>query len=959
MLTLRWLTAVSLLIAGFEVGCTTASAPLVPPSAPVRTPAEATAVFAPEAKIPLDPGVTIGRLANGLTYYVRANAKPENRASLRLVVNAGSLVEDDDQRGLAHFVEHMAFNGTENFAKQELVDYLETIGMRFGADVNAYTNFEETVYMLEVPTDDQEIFANGFQILEDWARGVSFDGEEIDKERGVVIEEWRLRRGARGRINDRQLPVLFHGSRYAERQVIGDKETLESAAHDTLRRFYRDWYRPELMAVVAVGAFDEAEVIRLIEDHFGGLTGPAEPRPRVAFEIPGHEPTLTSIVTDPEATSIGLAVVYKRPAERVSTVGELRQQLIDELYDGMMNSRLRELSLLSDPPYQGAFAGSSALGRSGSSYQLAARVRDGGVERALTTLLTEAKRVVAHGFVASELERAKSNTLRSIERAYEERDKRESVRFAGGYVQHYLEHDALPGIAYLRDLFAAMVPAITLSEVNARSTARISEQNRVILVSGPEKEAAAIPDEQQLLAVFEAVDELAVTPWVDRTRDEPLVAVPPTAGRVVAEHETAELGVTRWTLANGVEVLLKPTDFKNDEVLLSAYSPGGHSLVADEDYVSAVQAAGIVGEMGLGGFDQVELGKKLTGKVVGVAPYIGEISEGLSGGASPQDLETLFQLIYLHFGEPRRDEQAFESYLSTTRGLLENQQAAPSFWFSKAWSRATFGDHPRRQLLTLETMEQVALDSALAAYGSRFADASDFIFTLVGNFELEAIRPLVESWLGGLPATDRDESWRDVEAYAKPTVSRFEVVKGIEPKSSVRLVFHGFTEWSPGAAHLASSLGEVLRIQLRDVLREDLGGVYGVNVYSSISRFPRARYNSGLAFGCDPERTDELLAAALAEIEKLKNEGPTVETVEKVKEIQRRSREKALERNEFWLSALQTQAVNDLPLVDILDFEARLERITVDSIREAAQRYFDSERYVQGILRPELSPPSS
>jgi len=925
----------------------TAQAPLVSPSA---------AELELESAIPTDPEVTIGRLENGLTYYVRANSKPENRAELRLVINAGSIVEDDDQRGLAHFVEHMAFNGTEQFEKQELISYLESVGMRFGADVNAYTSFDETVYMLEVPTDDLELFGTGFQILEEWAHKVTFDDEEIDKERGVVVEEWRLRRGARGRIGDKQLPVIFHGSRYADRIIIGDKETLETAPYEALKRFYKDWYRPDLMAVVAVGTFDEEDVIARIKEHFGRIAPVAEPRERTDYEIPGHAETLTSVVTDPEATSIDVTVGYKRDAEETGTVGDLRESLIDNLYDGLMMARLDELSLLPDPPYQFGYAGSGSLGRSKAMYRLFARVRDGGVLRGLETLLLEARRVEEHGFAASELERARVDTLRSVERAYEERDKRESRGFASSYVQHFLDEDPLPSLAYLVELYNVLIPGVTLEEVNERAAQWLTDENRVIMVSGPEKEAAGVPGEAALLAAFDEAAKVAVTPWVDRTRDEPLVAEAPTPGTVLGEEYIEELGVTRWQLSNGVTMVLKPTDFKNDEIMLSGYSPGGHSLVADEDYRTATQASTIVAEMGLGNFDAIELGKKLTGKVAGARAFIGEISESVSAGASPQDLETMFQLLYLKFTSARRDESAFQSYLTTARGYLENQQASPGFWFGRKWSEVTFGDHPRRQPFMLENLGDLNLDKALEIYTDRFADASDFTFTMVGNFELEGLRPLVERWVASLPATDREETWKDVEAYARPIVSEFRVDRGIEPKSSARVVFHGFTDWSPVASHVASSMADALRIQLREVLREDLGGVYGVRVYSNITRHPRGRYNTGISFGCDPERTGELLSAAFAEVERLKADGPTQETVDKVKEIQRRTRETDLQENGFWLSALHSHQINQLPLTDILEFDDRMDAITVESLRDAARVYLDSARYVQGVLHPAEAP---
>ncbi len=922
----------------------------VPNDSPALAPSIEPAPFALESPIPIDPEVTIGALDNGLTYYIRANPKPENRASLRLIVNAGSTVEDEDQRGLAHFVEHMAFNGTRNFAKQQLVDYLERIGMRFGADVNAFTSFDETVYMLEVPTDDAEILETGFQILEDWAHQISFEGEEIDKERGVVVEEWRLGRGASGRIRDRQIPVTFHGSRYAERLPIGKKEVLEDAPYEALKSFYRDWYRPDLMAIVAVGDFDEADILATIERHFGHLKAAEQPRPKIDFDIPDHVETLTSIVSDPEATAIDVAVGYKRPHEDTETVGDLRQQTIDGLYHGMMNARLGELTQLPDPPYQFGSAGSGSLGRTKAIYQLFARVRDGGVARGLRTLLTEAKRVEQHGLTEAELDRAKTNLLRSVERAYEERDKQESGRYAASYLRHFLDQSPLPSIEYVRDAYNALLPGIALAELNARADQWITENNRVILVSGPDTSEAGLPDEEGLLEIFTEVGELAVTPWIDKTRDEPLVGRRPVPGSIVSVEDFPEVGATLWKLSNGIELLLKSTDFKNDEILLRGYSPGGHSLVPDKDYVTATQAAAIVSEMGLGNFDQIELGKALAGKAAGVRAVIGEISEGVSGGASPKDLETLFQLLYLKFTAPRRDEDAYASYLTTARGRLENQTASPAFWFNEKWNQVTFGDHPRRRLFTLDTVDQLDLDRALEIYRDRFADASDFLFTMVGSFDLDSLRPLVETWLASLPATDRGETWRDVDAYAVPQVTEFEVRKGIEPKSTARLVFFGFTDWSPLDAHMASSLAQALGIRLREVMREDMGGVYGVNVYSNLRRYPRGRYNSGISFSCDPERTAELLAAAFAEIERFKGDGPTQEVVDKVRETQRRNRETSLEQNGFWLAALHLQQVDGLPLAEILEYDRKIEAVSIESLRDAARRYFDSERYTQGVL---------
>ncbi|MEM1245735.1 MAG: insulinase family protein [Acidobacteriota bacterium] len=903
--------------------------------------------------IPFDPSVRRGTLDNGLRYYVRRNVKPESRAELRLVVNVGSLLEDEDQRGLAHFVEHMAFNGTENFEKQELVEYLERIGMRFGPDINAYTSFDETVYMLQIPTDDEQIVAQAFQILEDWAHRVDFEGEEIDKERGVVVEEWRLRRGAGGRIQDKQIPVLYHDSRYARRLPIGQVEVLENAPYDALRRFYEEWYRPDLMAVVAVGDFDEDDIERRIRDHFSKIENPDTPRDRETFDVPGHEETLFSIVQDPEATNISVTVGYKGERSGYETLGDMRNSLIENLYDGLLISRLGELSQKADPPFQYGFATNSSLGRNAAAYRLFAAVRDGGVERGLSTLLTEAKRVEQHGFTASELERAKTDVQRSIERSYEERDKQESGRFASQYVRHFLSGSAQPSIEFVKESMEKILPTVTLDEVNALAGKRITEENRVILVSGPETEAAGIPDEAALLDVFEQAQQVEVTPWVDQTRDAPLVPSVPTAGRVASTETIDELGVTIWTLSNGIKVQVKPTDFKNDEVLLRGTSPGGHSLVDNDDYITAAQASGIVGLMGLGEFSAIELDKALTGKVARAQAFIGALSEGVVGFASPKDLETMMQLVHLNFVAPRRDEEAFQSFLTRTRGFLENQQASPNYWYQKKWIEVANQNHPRRQMLTPEKLEEVELDEALDFYRERFADASDFLFTIVGNVDLAELQPLVETWLGSLPNMGRQEEGQDTGGYAPPEELSFTVEKGLEPKATVRLVFHGDAEWSPGANHVLGSMANVLRMRLREVLREDLGGVYGVGVGGNISIRPVQRYNVSISFGCDPERVDELIAAVRSEIERLQTEGPDQDDIDKTREIQRRGRETAVEQNRFWASVLESVAVNEQDPLDILKYDELVELVTLESVQEAAKKYMQRERSVLGVLLPE------
>jgi zinc protease len=819
--------------------------------------------------------------------------------------------------------------------------------------VNAYTSFDETVYMLQVPTDDPKIMDTAFRILHDWSTAVTFDAAEVEKERGVVVEEWRLGRGAQGRIRDKQFPIVFHGSRYAERLPIGSKEILEKAPVERLRQFYRDWYRPDLTAVVAVGDFDPDRIETLIREQFGRIPKATAAPPRNDFPIPDHAQTLVSVATDPEATGTTVSVEYKRPPVPTGTVGDMRRSLIDSLYHSMMNARLRELGQVADPPYQAAFAGSGSLGRTKSVYRLGARVNNAGVERAVTTLVTEAKRVEEHGFTSTELERAKTIFLRGIERAYEDREKMDSQRFASQLVQHFLEDDPAPSIAYIRDLYNEMIPAITLEEVNARADQWITDTNRVILVSGPDKQEARIPDEKTLLAAFAEADRAAVTPWVDKVRDEPLVAQQPTPGRVVEETSFPEVGVTRWKLSNGAVVLLKPTDFRNEEILMRAWSPGGHSLAPDASYFTASRSSDIVAQMGLGKFDVTELGKALTGKVAFVAPIISELNEGLRGSASPKDIATMFELLYLRFTGPRSDEQAFASYRSRLRGQLENQEAAPSFWFNKRFTEVWTQHHPRRRIQTAADVEKLDMPAALSFYRERFATASDFLFTFVGNFDIAAIRPLVEKWIGGLPSTNRVETWRDVGVRRPAGVQNVTVERGIEPRSSVRIAFHGPAQWSLENAHLIDSLGDVMRIRLREELREDRGGVYGVAVGGSIVRHPREEFAFTISFTADPERVDELVKATMAEVEKMQTAGPSDDHISRVHEMQRRELELALKQNGYWIGEIEYAAANGIDFKEILRDEERIKLVTKESIRDAARRYLDRSRYVLGVLNPE------
>ena len=948
-------------------GCATTQAP-APAAPPEPAPpasdaldAEAAALDAgaaamgTETPLALDPAVRTGVLDNGLTYYVRENREPRDRAELRLVVDAGSVLEDDDQRGLAHLLEHLAFNGTEAFPEQELIQYLESTGMRFGPDVNAYTSFDETVYMLQVPTDSADTFETGLDVLRQWAGAVVITEEEVVKERGVVLEELRLRRGAAGRIRDVQFPVIYQGSRYAERLPIGSEDVLRTVTAERIRDFYDDYYRPDLMAVVVVGDVDGDDVVAMIEDRFGDLENPSDAPARTTYDVPGHQETLVTIATDPELPQGQIQVLLKREPVETRTEADYRRTVKVRLFNAMMNARLDELRQKADPPF--AFGGASVGGglRTVDFASFFAIIPGDGALRGLEALLTEAERVRRFGFTDGELERARAEVLNGLDRALAERDQQPSRAYASALVDYDLEGAPALGVDDRDRLTRLYLPGVTLGEVTAVADELLAEENRVVALALPETEGGAAPTEAEVRAVLAAVEAADLEPYSDDVAAGPLVPAPPAPGRVVEADDLGE-GVTRWTLANGVRVLLKPTDFQNDEVLIWASSPGGSSLLDLDTYRAAQFAASVAGASGAGAFSQTELQKKLAGQTVSVRPFLSERTEGFRGQASPDDLETALQLVYLQMTAPRRDEDAFASTLGQFRTFFSNMSANPQSVFSDTLSVTLANYHPRREPLTMETLDRADLDASVAVLADRFADADDFTFALVGAFEPEAVRPLVETWLGGLPTLDRTDVARDILIDRPEGVVAKTVRRGVEPQARAQIVFHGpLDAYSDEAGAEVQALAQVLETTLRETLREDLGGTYSVRVSGSVDREPRPEYTVSVGFGADPGRVDELVAAVFADVAALKADGPEARLVQNVRERARRELETSLRQNGYWLGALGQVAQYGYTVEEALNRPALLEQTTAASVQAAAREYLDTGRYVQVVLVPEAT----
>ena len=906
-----------------------------------------------DQKIPVDSRITVGRLPNGLRYWIRENREPKNRAELRLVINAGSVLEDEDQLGLAHVVEHMAFNGSTHFPKQKLVDFMQSIGMRFGPDLNAFTGLDETIYLLKIPMDSPEILATSFLILEDWAQGVTFDPKAVDKERGIIVEEWRLDQGADERIREKQFPVLLRGSRYADRNPIGKKEVVESFPVETLKRYYRTWYRPDLMAVVAVGDFDKARIEELVKKHFAPLAAPPGAPPRPAYPVPDHDDTLFSIAADKEAEQSIVAVYHKLPPAGQDTVGDYRRMLVERLFNAMLNSRLVEITQKPDPPFLGAVSSQGRFVGSKNVFVLSALVADGGVARGLRALYEEGEKVARFGFTETEIERQKSEMLRYFERAMVQRETEDSGDLAQEFTRSFLEGEPTPGIQYEYELHKHFMPGIAVAETNALAREWMTARNRVITASVPEKPGVPVPTEAELRSVFEEVKVAELAAYEDTTTDAPLLPASPEPGTIVAERAVGAVGLTEWTLSNGARVVLKPTAFKEDEIIFRAVSAGGISLAEDENLIPANTADQVVPSGGLGGFSAVDLQKKLAGKAVSIRPSIDELEEGLSGSASPRDAETLFQLIHLTFTAPRPDPVVFESLKSQWKSFLENRAKSPETVFSDTIRTTMQRDQPRFRPMTVDEIPKMSLEKSLAFYRDRFADASDFTFVFVGNLDLETLRPLVERYLASLPSLRRQETWRDWRVEPPEGVVKRTVEKGVEPKSLAAIVFSGPFEYTARNRVAIRAAAQILETRLRKLLREKLSGTYDVGVRPSYGRIPREEFRVGVDLGADPERIDELVGLIFKEIRKLQKKGPTVPEVLEVRLAESRDFETNSQQNGWWLGQLvERYRLGEDPaiLAQVPDSFAVL---TPASVQAASKLYFNTRRYVQVVLYPE------
>ena len=900
-----------------------------------------------------DPEVRYGVLPNGLTYYVRANSTPEGMAELRLAVRAGSVLEDEDQRGLAHFLEHMLFNGTEKYPASRIVEMLESFGMSFGPEVNAYTSFEETVYRLSVSTREKEQLLTGLEVLEEWAFNALLDEEEFEKERGVVHEEWRMGRGADARMRDEFLPLLFRGSRYSDRLPIGDMDVILGAPVEDLRRFYEDWYRPDLMAVIAVGDFDPDEVTGIITEKFGTYAGPENPRPRPEYSVPRHRETLVKVIHDPEALETSVGVYRKYDTPKWTRRSELRHDLAETLLFTMFNERLGEISRDEDAPFLYGY-GFSTPARPGTSLTgLFAGVEEDEALNGLSAVLTEARRVQRFGFLPSELKRAKSNVMSGFENYWKQRNDTESSHFVRAYLDAFLNDDFFPSIDWQWELVQEVLPSITLEEIDEIANKFMGDSDRVAVVQGPSVPAVTDIGEDDILDVLRDVQDVALRPWEEGAVTGPLVQNPPPPGRIITRSAIPGTDIERWVLSNGAVLIFKDTDFKAEEIVFQAVSPGGASRVEDSRYVSSQFASDAVSQGGLGQFSIDDLRRILTGITADVSPFIQENYEGLSGTAVPDDLETLFQLIYLHHTAPRRDQVSWEALMNRTAESLRNRESSPMTVYGDLLWQTIYNNHFRSRPVTADRLGEANLDDALGIYSERFRDAGDFTYVFVGDLDAETLESLAVRWLAGLPEAEENGGWIDRGMRNVLENKEISVEAGSEPLSVITQVWTGDWNGSYGERYKLQSLAAAMEMQLTKTIREDFGGTYSVGVFSNLTLTPVPDYRFFIQYSADPERVDELTSRVREIVDDWRSSPPAEKFAADVAANQRRRLSENINRNEWWKQQIVFAVTSGTSPEDLLNRTELYDSLNPEVLMETARRYLSDDNYIEAVLYPD------
>ncbi len=905
--------------------------------------------------LPQDPELVSGQLPNGFKYHIRANNKPENRVAFRLFVHAGSVLEDDDQRGLAHFTEHMLFQGTKNFSRNQLRDYLNSIGMGFAGGLNAYTSLDETVYQLSSPTDKPEQLRTALTILSDWAHQATFPAAELESERGVIIEEWRGGQGSDARLRDQTYAVLMEGSKYAQRMPIGTFEVISTFQREQILRFYNDWYRPDMQELIVVGDINPQEMEALIVEYFGTIPMPEQPRVAPVYQIPGHLEPKAVIATDPEASNLSMSLIWKHEPVVVNDLGSYLENLLNALHQDMLAQRLNEIAEQADTPFSVAYNYKYNVTNSRSVYALSAYSSERKINEALQSLVVETERVKRHGFSQGELDRSKQRILRRLERQMTEQADQLSDRLIWRYVNQVREqtHRMSPTQEY--QVASQLMPALSLELINTVAARLITDENLVVTLSGPRKEGLVYPTEAELLATLAQARDFEIEPYQDDVLEEPLMTEIPPKGKITKESKVKGSEIKLWTLSNGIKIYSHKTNFKQDEIMLYARRPGGYSLFPPSDLFNAKYAGNIVQAAGFGSFDQTRLQKALSGTIANVNLNVSLYSETVSASTSPKDMELMFQMIYQYVHAPRKDQSSFESYISRSKAMLENKMLSPEEVFRDSVMAFFFNNHPYYTPDSIEELLNINQERVYEIFQQRFGDFSGFTFVIVGNFDEEQLKTMCETYLANLPTPKKPvkHAYRNVHVAPAKGFREKTIYMGQDQKSTVMARIVGNHKYSNQEKLNLDALMMIANERLRERIREEHSGVYVIAAYSSFSKHPINEYTVNLYMMCSPDRYEELYNESLKVMDELKTGGITAEEAAFVRTTLQRNYEQSILSNRYWVNNLDNNLwLNEDPAF-FLKFPELYAKITPSSLQKSARKYLTHDK---GILRAVLLP---
>ena len=901
--------------------------------------------------IPTDPNVRIGKLANGLTYYIRHNELPENRADFYIAQKVGSILEEENQRGLAHFLEHMCFNGTTHFPGKGIINWLETIGVRFGENLNAYTSIDETVYNINnVPVIRDGIVDSCLLILHDWANDLTLDPKEIDNERGVIHEEWRTGQGAMMRMYEQALPKAFEGSKYGHRLPIGTIEVIDNFPYQALRDYYEKWYRPDQQGIIVVGDIDVDKVEAKIKELFSPIEMPANAAERVYEQVPDNKEPIVTIAKDKEQPVTMIYLWHKHPAtpnEAKGNMGYLVQNYLFTMIESMLNARLEELKQSAEPPFIDAGSGNNdfLLAKTVEAFVGIAISKDDGIPTALAAIAREIERARKFGFTASEYARAKADYLRMLESAYNERDKMKNNQYVQEYVRHFIDNEPIPGIEMEYTVMNQLAPNIPIKAINSILPQLIKDENIVINIFGPDKEGMVYPTEAEILDILNKTKAEEITAYVDKVSDEPLMKETPKAGKIVKTEE-GPYGSTALTLSNGVRVVLKSTDFKADEIRMRAFSPGGTSVFGTKEAIQLKMLNSVASLGGLGNFSNVDLEKVLAGKKATIGATISGLSEGLNGSCSPKDLETLLQLVYLSFTAPRMDDAAFQSFKQRTKASLENQEADPMTALTDTLQKEMYGNHPLAGRVKAEMIDQIDYNRIMEMYKDRFKEAGDFTFLFVGNINLEEAKPLIETYLGGLPTINRKENYQDVKMDIRKGAHKNLFEKQMEtPKATVLNIISGNCEYNLKNDLLMTMLSQTMSMVYLETVREKEGASYGVSAFGQLSRGVKDEAIFQIYFDTDPAKREKMEQIVMSELQKVAQEGPRPEHLAKVKEFLLKKHIENAKENGYWLGQLNNYYWYNTDMNT--DYEKLVNELSVEDVKKFTKALLDQGNIIE------------